>query len=95
MQVNVCNCSGHPGLCHAERSWIHAQEQDPLSGLTVLLHVAAVGLPGVLQRVVDVPDGLAEGELPEESVQLQFNLQKPGGGCCVDLRGCWFKSLLL
>lgn len=76
----------HPGLRHAERSWIHPQKQDPLSALTVLLHVAAVGVPGVLQRVINVPDRLAEGQPTQVDVQLQFSLQESGGGAHVDLR---------
>lgn len=92
--VRVSKCIAHPSLCHAERSWVHPQKQDPLSAPTVLLHVAAVCVPGVLQRIVDVPDRLAEGEPPEVDVQLQFSLQKPGGGGRIHLR-YRFKSLLI
>lgn len=76
----------HPGLCHPEGSGVHPQEQDPLSAAAVTLHVTSVRVPGVLQRVVHVLDRPPEGQLPQVGVQLEFHLQKPGGGGRVFLR---------
>ena len=78
--------AAHPGLSHAEGSRVHPQEEEPLSATAVRLHVAAVGVPGVLQRLVHVLDRPAEAQCPQLGVQLQLNLQEPVGRCHGDLR---------
>ena len=45
---------GHAGLHHAEGAGVHAQEHDLLVPLAIAVQIGGVGLPGVLQRVVDV-----------------------------------------
>ncbi len=44
----------HPGLGHPPRSGVHAEEQNLFRRLAVAFEVLGVGLPRVVERVVDV-----------------------------------------
>jgi hypothetical protein len=45
---------GHPRLCHAERSRVHAEEDHALGRVCVGIDVGVVRAPRVLERIVDV-----------------------------------------
>ena len=53
---------GHAGLGHAVGAGIHAQQEDAFVALAEAPEVVAVALPGVVERVVGVGDGIGEGE---------------------------------
>lgn len=46
----------HPILCHAKRSWVHSQKQDPLLAVAIATHIALVCLCSIGEWVVDVSD---------------------------------------
>ena len=50
------------GLRHAERTGVHAEKQDALSGVRIAAQIHLVCGPGVIERVVNVHDRRRESE---------------------------------
>jgi hypothetical protein len=49
-------------LGHAPRAWIHPEEDDAFFRVSKGFQVGLVGVPSVVQRIVDVGDRISEGE---------------------------------
>ena len=66
----------HSGLGHPPRPWVHPQEQYFLWSIAVELEVLGVGLPRVVERVVDVRHRWCEPEATHFFAKLPGDLDE-------------------
>ena len=61
---------GHARLGHSPWAWIHPQKEHPFLRVCKALKIETMGLPSVIERVVDVGDGFRKGQLIDPGGQL-------------------------